>query len=52
MDGDLTEAISTRQEELRIVTEEWGDTTGESVDAIQREIARLTESIDNAQHRD
>lgn len=41
MDGDIEGAIATRKFELEISETEWGDTTGETVDAIHREIARL-----------
>lgn len=41
MDGDIAGAIEARRLELEISEKEWKDTTGESVDSIKREIARL-----------
>lgn len=41
MDGDYSGAIAARKLELEITEKEWGDTTGESVDSIRREILRL-----------
>ena len=41
MDKDIQGAIATRKYELEVAEKEWGDTTGESVDSIRREIARL-----------
>lgn len=41
MDGDIAGAIEARRLELEVLTKEWGDTTGEGVDCIKREIARL-----------
>lgn len=41
MDGDIAGAIEARKLELEVLMKEWGDTTGESVDCIKREIARL-----------
>lgn len=41
MDGDIKGAIAARKFELEVSENEWGDTTGESVDHIHREIARL-----------
>lgn len=41
MDGDIAGAISARELELEIGEKEWGDTIGESMDAIKREITRL-----------
>lgn len=41
MDGDIQGAIAARKYELDVAEKEWGDTTGESVDSIRREIARL-----------
>jgi len=41
MDNDIQGAITTRMYELEVAEKEWGDTTGESVDFIYREIARL-----------
>lgn len=41
MDGDIAGAIATREFELEVAEKEWGDATGETVDCIHREIARL-----------
>jgi len=41
MDGDITGAIGARKYELEIYEKEWGETTGETVDAVRREIERL-----------
>lgn len=41
MDGDYAGALAARKLELEITEKEWGDTTGESVDSIRREILRL-----------
>lgn len=41
IDGDIPGAIAARKLELMISEEEWGDTSGESVDCIHREIRRL-----------
>lgn len=41
MDGDIEGAIATRKYELEVSEKEWGDTTGETVDSVHREIARL-----------
>ena len=41
MDGDIPGAIAARKLELEIAETEWGDTAGESVDCIRREIRRL-----------
>lgn len=41
IDGDITGAIAARQLELEIAEQEWGDTSGESIDSIRREIQRL-----------
>ena len=41
MDGDIRTAIDARKLELEISEKEWGDTAGESVDSIRREIQRL-----------
>ena len=41
MDGDIEGAIATRKFELEVSEKDWGDTTGESIDYIHREIARL-----------
>ena len=45
MDGDWAGALAARREELEISIHEWGDSTGESVDAIRREIARLERHV-------
>lgn len=45
MDGDIAGAIATRKFELEVAEQEWGDTTGESVNCIHREIARLEKLI-------
>lgn len=47
MDNDIQGAIATRKYELEVAEKEWGDTTGESVDAIRREIARLEKFLNN-----
>lgn len=41
MDGDIEAAIATRKFELEVMDKDWNCTTGESVDYIRREIARL-----------
>lgn len=41
MDGDITGAIEARKLELEILEKEWGDTSGEPLDLIKREITRL-----------
>ena len=41
MDGDIEGAIAAREYELEVSETEWGDTAGESVDAVRREIERL-----------
>lgn len=41
IDGDIAGAIAARQLELEIAEQEWGDSSGESVDSIRREIQRL-----------
>lgn len=41
MDSDFEGAIAARELELEISEREWGDTTGESVECIRREISRL-----------
>ena len=45
MDGDILGAIEARQLELEISEKEWGDTSGESVESILREIARLKKQL-------
>lgn len=45
MDGDITGALAARREQLYISMEDWGDSSGESVDYIRREIARLERRI-------
>ena len=41
MDGDIPGALRARRYELEILETDWGDTVGETVDAIHREILRL-----------
>lgn len=41
MDGDYAGALAARKLELEITEKEWGDTFGESVDAVRREILRF-----------
>ncbi len=41
MDGDIEGAIATRKFELEVLDKDWNCTTGESIDYIHREIARL-----------
>lgn len=41
IDGDIEGAIAARQYELEVSRDEWGDTEGETIDHIHREIARL-----------
>ncbi len=41
LDGDIEGAINARELELTIAEDDWHDTTGESIDAIRREISRL-----------
>lgn len=41
MAGDIEGAIASRKYELEISETEWGDSSGETIDAIHREIARL-----------
>ena len=41
MDGDIEGAIAAKKLELEIADKDWGDTTGESIDCIHREIKRL-----------
>ena len=41
VDGDIEGAIAARKYELEVSEKEWGDTTGETIDYIYREIARL-----------
>lgn len=45
MDGDIQGAIDARRYELEISETDWGDTAGESVEIIQREIARLEQLL-------
>ncbi len=45
MDNDIQGAIAARKYELEVAEKEWGDTTGESVDSIRREIARLEKNL-------
>jgi len=39
--GDRAQAIAALEEELRILAEDWSTTTGETADAVHREIRRL-----------
>lgn len=41
MDGDIEGAIAAKRLELEVSDKEWGETSGESVDCIHREISRL-----------
>ena len=41
MDGDIDGAIATRKFELEVSKEDWNCTTGEEIDCVCREIARL-----------
>lgn len=41
MDGDIAGALEARKLELEICKKEWNSTTGESVEVVRREIARL-----------
>ncbi|MGN0985999.1 MAG: helix-turn-helix domain-containing protein [Candidatus Enterenecus sp.] len=41
MDGDIPGAVAAKKLELEVTETEWGDVSGESVDCIRREIARL-----------
>ena len=45
MSGDIEGAIAARRYELEIGEKEWGDTVGESIDVIHREISRLKKSL-------
>ncbi len=45
MDGDYAGAIEARRLELEISESEWNSATGESVDAIRREIMRLEKKL-------
>lgn len=45
MDGDIEGAIATRQFELEVSEKDWNCTTGETVDHIHREIARLKKHL-------
>ncbi len=45
MDGDFAGALAARQLELAICAEDWNSTTGESVDAVRREIERLSKYV-------
>jgi len=46
LQGDYEGAIAALEEELAILADEWDTTTGETVDARRREIARLREKKD------
>lgn len=48
MDGDIAGAIAARKQELQITETEWGDTTGESVEEIRRELRRLEQLLTKA----
>lgn len=41
MDGDIEEAIAARKFELEVSERDWNCTTGETIDHVHREIARL-----------
>lgn len=41
IEGDIEGAIAARQYELEVSEKEWGDTDGETIDEIHREITRL-----------
>ncbi len=45
MDGDYAGAVEARKLELEISEKEWDSATGESVDAIRREIERLEKKL-------
>lgn len=45
MAGDIQGAIAVRKYELDVIQNEWGETTGESVDSIHRELARLENQL-------
>lgn len=45
IDNDITGALRARQLELDIAEQEWGDTSGESVECIRREIQRLEKLV-------
>lgn len=47
MDGDIEGAIATRKFELEVSDKDWNCTTGESIDYIHREIARLKACLDS-----
>ena len=46
MDGDIEGAIATRKFELEVSEKDWDATTGETIDAVHREIARLEKCLD------
>lgn len=45
MDGDMEGAIAARMFELEVLDKDWNCTTGESIDYIHREIARLEKCL-------
>lgn len=45
MDGDIEGAIATRKFELEVSDKDWNCTTGETIDYIHREIARLEKML-------
>lgn len=47
MDGDIEGAIATRKFELEVSDKDWNATTGESIDYIHREIARLESCLNS-----
>lgn len=49
MDDDIEGAIAAKKLELEIADKDWGDTTGESIDCIRREINRLEKALQQKQ---
>lgn len=45
MDGDIAGAIAARKLELEVCEKDWDSTTGESIDHVHREIARLDKML-------
>lgn len=43
--GDLPGAIAALEEEIALLASEWSTASGETVDALRREIARLREKM-------
>ena len=43
--GDFSGAIASLEEEIAITAEDWDTTSGETVDAVRREIARLKKKL-------